>query len=66
MKKFFDRYLFSRLGLQSLFAVLVILLFSLAGSMLRNWTTSHSKFDICPLTFRGFRLVSVSGARAGT
>ena len=66
MKKFFDRYLFSRLGLQILFSVLVILLFSLAGTLLRNWATGHSASDVYSQTFWGFRQITDGGSMAGT
>ena len=66
MKKFFDRYLFSRLGLQILFSVLFILLFSLAGTVLRNWATGHSAPDVYSQTFWGFRQITDGGSMAGT
>ena len=66
MKKFFDRYLFSRLGLQILFSVLFILLFSLAGTVLRNWATGHSASDVYSQTFWGFRQITDGGSMAGT
>lgn len=66
MKKFFDRYLFSRLGLQILFSVLVILLFSLAGTLLRNWATGHTAPDVYSQTFWGFRQITDGGSMAGT
>lgn len=36
MKKFFDRYLFSKLGLQVLFSVILILLFSWVFTIIKN------------------------------
>ncbi len=66
MKKFFDRYLFSRLGLQILFSVLVILLFSLVGTLLRNWATGHTAPDVYSQTFWGFRQITDGGSMAGT
>ena len=66
MKKFFDRYLFSRLGLQILFSVLVILLFSLAGTLLRNWATGRTAPDVYSQTFWGFRQITDGGSMAGT
>ena len=66
MKKIFDRYLFSRIGLQLLFSIIVILLFSLAGTVLRNWVTGHSESDIYSQVFWGFRQITDGGSMAGT
>ena len=66
MKKFLDRYLFSRIGLQLLFSIVIILLFSLAGTVLRNWVTGHSEADIYSQVFWGFRQITDGGSMAGT
>ena len=66
MKKFFDRYLFSRVGLQIAFSVVVILVFSAAGTCLRNWATHHAAPDIYSQTFWGFRQITDGGSMAGT
>ena len=66
MKKFLDRYLFSRLGLQLLFSVAVIVLFALLGSLARNWATGHRGEDIYSQAFWGFRQITDGGSMAGT
>lgn len=66
MKKYLDRYLFSRLGLQLLFSVGAILLFALAGTLVRNWATGHSAPDVYSQAFWGFRQITDSGSRSGT
>ena len=66
LKKFFDRTVFSRLGLQLVFSVLLIALFSLAGTLLRNWATGHSAPDVYSQTFWGFRQITDGGSMAGT
>ena len=57
MKKFLDRYLFSRLGLQMLFSVVAIALFAVLGTLIRNWATDHSASDIYSQVFWGFRQI---------
>lgn len=66
MKKFLDRYLFSRLGLQLLFSVVVIVLFALFGSLMRNWATGHRGPDIYSQAFWGFRQITDGGSMART
>ena len=66
MKKFVDRYLFSRFGLQVLFSVLVILLFSLVGTLLRSWVSERSTSGVYSQTFWGFRQITDGGSMAGT
>ena len=66
MKKFLDRYLFSRLGLQILFSVIVILLFSFLGTKLRTVVTNHKEADVYSQTFWGFRQITDGGSMAGT
>ena len=66
MKKFLDRYLFSRLGLQMLFSVVAIALFALFGTLIRNWATDHSASDIYSQVFWGFRQITDGGSMAGT
>lgn len=66
MKKYLDRYLFSRLGLQLLFSVGAIVLFALAGTVVRNWATGHSAPDIYSQAFWGFRQITDGGSMAGT
>lgn len=66
MKKFLDRYLFSRLGLQLLFSILAMLLFCLVGSAIRSWVTGHSAPDPYAQALWCFRQVTDSGSMAGT
>ena len=66
MKKFLDRYLFSRLGLQMLFSVVAIALFAVLGTLIRNWATDHSASDIYSQVFWGFRQITDGGSMAGT
>lgn len=66
MKKFIDRYLFSRLGLQILFSVVIILLFSFLGTKLRTIVTNHQEQDVYSQTFWGFRQITDGGSMAGT
>ena len=66
MKKFIDRYLFSRLGLQILFSVVIILLFSFVGTKLRTLATNHKEPDVYSQTFWGFRQITDGGSMAGT
>ena len=66
MKKFLDRYLFSRLGLQMLFSVVAIALFALLGTLIRNWATDHTASDIYSQVFWGFRQITDGGSMAGT
>ena len=66
IKKYLDRHLFSRLGLQIAFSVLVIILLSVFGTLLRNWATGHSAPDIYSQAFWGFRQITDGGSMAGT
>ena len=66
IKKFLDRYLFSRLGLQLLFSVIAILLLSAGGTLLRNWATHHSAADVYSQAFWGFRQITDGGSMAWT
>lgn len=66
MKKFLDRYLFSKLGLQIVFSVVVILLFSFVGTSVRAYVTNHKSQDVYSQTFWGFRQITDGGSVAGT
>ena len=66
MKKFLDRYLFSRLGLQIAFSVVIILLFSFVGTQIRTLVTNHKAPDVYSQTFWGFRQITDGGSMAGT
>ena len=66
MKKFLDRYLFSKLGLQIVFSVVTILLFSFIGSKIRAYVTNHKSQDVYSQTFWGFRQITDGGSVAGT
>lgn len=66
MKKFLDRYLFSRLGLQIAFSVIIILLFSFVGTQVRTLVTNHKESDVYSQTFWGFRQITDGGSMAGT
>ena len=66
MKKFLDRYLFSRLGLQIVFSVVIILLFSFVGTQIRTIVTNHKASDVYSQTFWGFRQITDGGSMAGT
>jgi len=66
MKKFLDRVLFSRLGLQLAFSVAAIVVFSLFGTLVRNWATGHDAPDVYSQAFWGFRQITDGGSMAGT
>ena len=66
MKKFLDRYLFSKLGLQIVFSVVTILLFSFIGTKIRAYVTNHKSQDVYSQTFWGFRQITDGGSVAGT
>lgn len=66
MKKFLDRYLFSKLGLQIVFSVVIILLFSFIGTKIRAYVTNHKSQDVYSQTFWGFRQITDGGSVAGT
>ena len=66
MKKFLDRYLFSRLGLQLVFSIVAMLLFCFAGSAVRSWVTGLSSATPYEQTLWCFRQVTDSGSMAGT
>lgn len=62
MKKFFDRYLFSRMGLQMLFSVLAILAFSVILSIMRNCAVSQTEPDSYSNLTWGFRQLADGGS----
>jgi hypothetical protein len=66
MKKYLDRYLFSRLGLQLLFSVGAIVLFALVGTVVRNWATGEETHDVYSQAFWGFRQITDGGSMADT
>lgn len=66
MKKFLDRYLFSRLGLQLAFSTLAIGLFALLGTGIMSWTAESTGQKAYSRAFWGFRQITDSGSRSGT
>ena len=66
MKKFFDRYLFSRMGLQITFSIAVILIFSVLFSCIRSSMTEPGEGDFYNGLTWGFRQIMDGGSVART
>lgn len=66
MKKFIDRYLFSRTGLQVAFSVIAILLFSLLATSVKSNVTRSEDGDFYNKLFWGFRQITDGGSVSGT
>ena len=66
MKKFFDRYLFSRIGLQIAFSVAVILVFSVLFSCIRSSMTEPGEGNFYNGLTWGFRQIMDGGSVART
>lgn len=62
MKKFFDRYLFSKLGLQVIFSIVVIFCFSFVATQIRALVTTRHEDAAYSQTFWGFCQVTDGGA----
>ncbi len=66
MKKFLDRYLFSRMGLQIAFSVAAILVFSIVVTCIKIHVTQHADGDFYNRLTWGFRQITDGGSAAGT
>lgn len=66
MKKFFDRYLFSRMGLQIAFSIVGILVFSSLVTCVKSNLTQHKDGDFYNTLTWGFRQITDGGSVAST
>lgn len=66
MKKFFDRYLFSRMGLQILASIVVIFVFSLVVTLIRNCIVSNDVGVFFSRMSWGFRQLADGGSITAT